>query len=64
MLDEQRLRAYWRDRLVEYQRPKDVAFVDALPVNAPGYILLTYTALLGLRQVLADRGAVDHFWEQ
>jgi UDP-N-acetylmuramyl tripeptide synthase len=40
------------------------AFVDALPANAPGYILLTYTALLGLRQVLAERGAVDHFWEQ
>jgi len=40
------------------------AFVDALPPSAPGYILLTYTALLGLRQVLADRGAVDHFWEQ
>jgi UDP-N-acetylmuramyl tripeptide synthase len=40
------------------------AFVDALPAQAPGYILLTYTALLGLRQVLAECGAVDHFWEQ
>ncbi len=40
------------------------AFVDALPPSSPGYILLTYTALLGLRQVLADRGAVQHFWEQ
>src|SRR4051812_12241998 len=40
------------------------AFVDALPADAPGYILLTYTALLGLRQVLAERGAVDNFWEQ
>jgi UDP-N-acetylmuramyl tripeptide synthase len=40
------------------------AFVEALPANAPGYILLTYTALLGLRQVLAERGAVDHFWQQ
>ncbi|MCC7023773.1 MAG: DUF1727 domain-containing protein [Thermomicrobiales bacterium] len=39
-------------------------FVDALPAGAPGYVLLTYTALLGLRQVLADRGAVEQFWEQ
>jgi UDP-N-acetylmuramyl tripeptide synthase len=40
------------------------AFVDALPEESPGYVLLTYTALLGLRQVLAERGAVEHFWEQ
>jgi lipid II isoglutaminyl synthase (glutamine-hydrolysing) len=40
------------------------AFVDSLGEGASGYVLLTYTALLGLRQVLADRGAVDHFWEQ
>jgi UDP-N-acetylmuramyl tripeptide synthase len=40
------------------------AFVDSLPEGAVGYVLLTYTALLGLRQSLADRGAVDHFWEQ
>jgi lipid II isoglutaminyl synthase (glutamine-hydrolysing) len=40
------------------------AFVDSLPEGAAGYVLLTYTALLGLRQALADRGAVDHFWEQ
>jgi UDP-N-acetylmuramyl tripeptide synthase len=40
------------------------AFVDSLPEGAVGYVLLTYTALLGLRQALADRGAVDHFWEQ
>lgn len=40
------------------------AFVDSLPDGAPGYVLLTYTALLGLRQTLADRGAVEHFWEQ
>lgn len=49
--------------------PSDVAkgldaFVDALPEQGPGYILVTYTALLSLRQVLADRGAVNHFWEQ
>jgi UDP-N-acetylmuramyl tripeptide synthase len=40
------------------------AFVAALPEGAPGYVLLTYTALLGLRQALADRGAVAQFWEQ
>ena len=40
------------------------AFVDSLPEGAAGYVLLTYTALLGLRQALADRGAVDQFWEQ
>lgn len=39
-------------------------FVDSLPEGAAGYVLLTYTALLGLRQTLADRGAVAHFWEQ
>lgn len=39
-------------------------FVDALPEGSSGYVLLTYTALLGLRQLLADRGAVEHFWEQ
>ncbi|HKG26168.1 MAG TPA: MurT ligase domain-containing protein [Thermomicrobiales bacterium] len=40
------------------------AFADRLPDGGAGYVLLTYTALLGLRQALADRGAVDHFWEQ
>jgi lipid II isoglutaminyl synthase (glutamine-hydrolysing) len=40
------------------------AFVDSFPEAAAGYVLLTYTALLGLRQALADRGAVDQFWEQ
>lgn len=40
------------------------AFVERLPLTGPGYLLLTYTALLGLRQVLADRGAVGGFWEE
>jgi UDP-N-acetylmuramyl tripeptide synthase len=49
--------------------PSDLAtgldtFVAAVPDDAAGYLLLTYTALLGLRQTLADRGAVPHFWEQ
>lgn len=39
-------------------------FVERLPPANPGYLLLTYTALLGLRQVLADRGAVSDFWEE
>lgn len=39
-------------------------FIDALPAGKAGYVLLTYTALLGMRQVLADRGAVQQFWEQ
>jgi hypothetical protein len=39
------------------------AFVDSLREGAAGYVLLTYTALLGLRRALADRGAVDQFWE-
>ena len=40
------------------------AFVAAIPQDSQGYLLLTYTALLGLRQTLADRGAVPHFWDQ
>ena len=40
------------------------AFVDSLPEGASGYVLLTYTALLGLRQALANRGALEHFWKQ
>jgi malonyl-CoA/methylmalonyl-CoA synthetase len=38
-LDEDRLRAFWNERLVDYQRPKDVVFVDALPRNALGKVL-------------------------
>jgi UDP-N-acetylmuramyl tripeptide synthase len=49
--------------------PADLAagldtFVAALPEGSPAYVLLTYTALLGLRQALADRGAVEDFWDQ
>ena len=32
--------------------------------GASVFMLLTYTALLQLRQSLADRGAVAEFWEQ
>jgi UDP-N-acetylmuramyl tripeptide synthase len=39
-------------------------FVERLPEGALGYVLPTYTAMLGLRRVLADRGVVDSFWRQ
>ena len=40
------------------------AFIDALPAGAVGYVLPTYTAMLGLRRVLAERGAAPDFWKQ
>ncbi len=39
-------------------------FVESIPEGEQGYILPTYTAMLELRAVLADRGAVESFWEQ
>ncbi len=38
-LNEERLRAFWNERLVDYQRPKTVIFVDALPRNALGKVV-------------------------
>ena len=38
-LDETRLRMFWSERLVDYQRPKSVVFVDALPRNTMGKVL-------------------------
>lgn len=38
-LTEGDLQAHWRDRLVDYQRPASVVFVDALPRNAMGKVL-------------------------
>jgi long-chain acyl-CoA synthetase len=38
-LDEDRLRAFWSDRLVDYQRPWSVVFVAALPRNAMGKVV-------------------------
>ncbi len=38
-LDEERLRAFWSERLVDYQRPKKVVFVEALPRNAMGKVV-------------------------
>jgi UDP-N-acetylmuramyl tripeptide synthase len=40
------------------------AFVNALPEGASAYLLTSYTAMLALRKTLADRGAVNAFWEQ
>jgi UDP-N-acetylmuramyl tripeptide synthase len=39
-------------------------FVDLIPEGTQGYILPTYTAMLEIRRVLAERGAVESFWEQ
>jgi malonyl-CoA/methylmalonyl-CoA synthetase len=38
-LDAARLREFWEQRLVAYQRPVDVCFVESLPRNAMGKIL-------------------------
>ncbi|HZN34084.1 MAG TPA: class I adenylate-forming enzyme family protein [Pirellulaceae bacterium] len=38
-LDESRLRNWWRDRLVHYQQPKSILFVESLPKNSLGKIL-------------------------
>ncbi len=38
-LDEPRLREFWSERLVDYQRPREIVFVDALPRNALGKVL-------------------------
>jgi len=49
-LDEARLRAFWSERLIDYQRPAAVVFVEALPRNAMGKVLLAE-----LRTQLASR---------
>jgi acyl-CoA synthetase (AMP-forming)/AMP-acid ligase II len=38
-LDENRLQGHLRERLVDYQRPRRVFFVDTLPRNAMGKVL-------------------------
>jgi UDP-N-acetylmuramyl tripeptide synthase len=40
------------------------AFIAAIPEGSSAYILPSYTAMLRLRKVLADRGIVQEFWEQ
>jgi UDP-N-acetylmuramyl tripeptide synthase len=49
--------------------PADLAtaldrFVETVPVGGQAYILPTYTAMLHIRSILADRGAVETFWQQ
>ncbi|MEJ7900304.1 MAG: DUF1727 domain-containing protein, partial [Thermomicrobiales bacterium] len=39
-------------------------FVEQIPEGEQGYILPTYTAMLDIRKILTDRGAVESFWEQ
>jgi UDP-N-acetylmuramyl tripeptide synthase len=39
-------------------------FIASLPDGGRGYIVATYTAMLDLRANLAERGAVERFWEQ
>lgn len=39
-------------------------FVDRIPEGGQGYILPTYTAMLEIRKTLAERGAVESFWQQ
>jgi malonyl-CoA/methylmalonyl-CoA synthetase len=38
-LDEDRMCAFLSDRLIDYQRPREIHFVDALPRNAMGKVL-------------------------
>lgn len=38
--------------------------IDSTPEGSDVFMLLTYTALLQLRQALADRGIVEEFWAQ
>jgi hypothetical protein len=38
--------------------------VAATPPGGTAAVVLTYTALLQMRQLLTDLGAVDSFWRQ
>jgi UDP-N-acetylmuramyl tripeptide synthase len=56
------------DRIVPHP-PDDLRraildFVHAAPHGATVYILPTYTAMLEIRRILADLGAVKEFWQQ
>jgi UDP-N-acetylmuramyl tripeptide synthase len=55
------------ERLTRYPDALDAAldtFVESIPEGDVGYILPTYTAMLQIRKILADRGAVETFWKQ
>ena len=45
-------------------RPALEAFVETVPEGTTAYVLPTYTAMLDLRRILADLGAVETFWRQ
>jgi UDP-N-acetylmuramyl tripeptide synthase len=54
-------------RLTRYPDALDAAldaFVETIPAGETGDILPTYTAMLRIRKILADRGAVETFWKQ
>ena len=38
-IDESRQQAFLAERVVDYQRPRDIVFMDALPRNAMGKVL-------------------------
>jgi UDP-N-acetylmuramyl tripeptide synthase len=40
------------------------AFIEGIPAGGEGYILPTYTAMLEIRRIFSQRGAVESFWEQ
>jgi UDP-N-acetylmuramyl tripeptide synthase len=40
------------------------AFVESVPEGERGFVLATYTAMLGLRQVLVDDGVARAYWEE
>lgn len=55
-----------RDRIEVVPSPAAAldAAVAATPEGSPLYVLPTYTAMLGLRAVLTERGAVQEFWRE
>ena len=64
----QRVVAAFAEHLVPHP-PDDLrgallAFVEAAPIGATGYVLPTYTAMLEIRRTLADLGVVQAFWRQ
>jgi UDP-N-acetylmuramyl tripeptide synthase len=55
------------DRIVP--RPPDLRsgfydFAQAVPPGQSGFVLATYTAMLGIRKVLADDGLATPYWEE
>ena len=40
------------------------SFVASVPEGGTAYVLPTYTAMLAVRRILTDLGAVETFWRQ